>query len=312
MEVREVIVTHVIGPILLLLLVARFRPCSRFDALLTASAVTVPFAFLWMAGRWHLATIWFRYALPLGIFAVAMICWRRGRRLPLYASNGTRTWLLRCVKVGVAGYTLVLSASAIAGFRAGEPMVSLTFPLRNGHFYVGQGGTTAALNYHVVNRTQRHALDVVKLAPWGNRSVRLYPRKLDEYASYGASVYAPCGGVVKHAEGSLRDNEVNGERDRARPAGNQVLIRCVNTDVDVLMSHLRAGSVRVRSGDVVEAGVLVGAIGNSGNSTEPHLHIHAKRGGPSDSGLSGEGVPMAFNGRFLTRNATISDLTDHR
>jgi hypothetical protein len=134
-----------------------------------------------------------------------------------------------------------------------RPMVSLKFPLRDGDFYVGQGGATASLNYHVINPTQRYALDVVKLAPWGNRAVRSYPRSLGEYASYGAPVYA-CGGVVQHMEGSMRDNAIGGERDRARPAGNYILIRCAGTDVDVLTAHLQAASLRVRGGDAVEAG----------------------------------------------------------
>ena len=217
MEVADVIATHVIGPILLLLLVAGFRPISRVDAILTVPAVAVPFAFLWLAGRWHLASIWFRYALPLGVSAVTIICWRRGRRLPRYASNGVRTWFARVVKLGLAAYTAALTASAIAGSHLERPMVSLKFPLRDGYFYVGQGGATASLNYHVINPTQRYALDIVKLAPWGNRAVRLYPRSLGEYASYGAPVYAPCAGVVQHVEGSVRDNAIDGQRDRAQP-----------------------------------------------------------------------------------------------
>ena len=110
---------------------------------------------------------------------------------------------------------------------------------------------------------------------------------------------------MTHVEASLSDNAADGARDRQRPAGNQILIRCDGTDVDVLLAHLQADSVRVSKGDRVEIGRGVGAIGNSGNSTEPHLHIHAKRGGRSDTGLEGEGVPMVFDGRFLVRNATV-------
>lgn len=306
MEVRDVIVTHVLGPVLLLLLVVRHRPISRLDAVLTVAAVVSPFIFLWVAGRWHLASVWVRHTLPVAMLVVAVLSWRRGRSLPLYASNGVGTWILRTVKVALTVYLSFQTASALAGRRVGEEMVALGFPLRDGRFHVGQGGTTAAVNYHVVNRTQRYALDIVKLTPWGNRASGLRPTDLGEYASYGAAVYTPCAGRVQNVEASMRDNLIIGERDRARPAGNHILLRCDGTDVDVLMAHLQTGSVRATKGEHIGPGALIGAIGNSGNSTEPHLHIHARRGGSSDTGRDGEGVPMAFDGRFLVRNASVT------
>ncbi len=298
-------ITHVIGPLVFLLLAARYRPISRLDALTTTAAVASPLIFLWLAGRWHLASVWLRYALPFAVVAVAAVSWRRGRGLPLYASNGARTWILRTVKVALILYVSGQTAVALAGRRAREETVALNFPLDDGWFYVGQGGSTATVNYHVVNRTQRYALDIVALSAWGNRGVRFRPRSLKEYSSYGRPVYAPCNGRVEYVESSLRDNVTPSDRDRERPAGNQIVLRCVDTDVDILMAHLQNGSVRVRINEQIQVGTRLGAIGNSGNSTEPHLHIHAKRGGSPRSGLTGEGVPMAFSGRFLTRNAII-------
>lgn len=306
MEVRDVLVTHVLGPIVIFLLVVRSRPISRIDAGLTVAAVAAPFMFLWLAGRWHLASTWIRPTLPVAVVVVAALSWRRSRKLPRYAANGARTWILRTVKIALILFVSVRTAAALNGFRVGEATVALEFPLRDGRFHVGQGGSTAAVNYHVVNRTQRFALDIVKLTEWGNRASRLRPRNLEEYASYGASVHAPCAGRIENVEGTIPDNVTMTERDRARPAGNYILLRCDGTDVDVLMAHLQAGSVRATKGEHVRAGTHVAAIGNSGNSTEPHLHIHAKRGGSPESGLEGEGVPIAFDGRFLVRNARVT------
>lgn len=56
-------------------------------------------------------------------------------------------------------------------------------------------------------------------------------------------------------------------------------------------------SVAVDSGHAVAGGAPIGRVGNSGNTTEPHLHIHATRGG--------HGVPVTFDGRFLVRNSLI-------
>ena len=305
MELRDVLLTHVLTTVLLLFLAVRFKPISRTDAGLTAVAVASPLMFLWLAGRWHLITVWIRPGLILTVVGVTAMSWQRSRRLPRYVSRGARTWIARAVKVAVVLFIAIRTVEALVGRVAHDPAVALHFPLRDGRFHIGQGGSTPAVNYHTVNRTQRYALDIVKLTSWGNRASRLRPDALSEYASYGVAVYGPCSGSVTHVEMSLPDNAVEGARDRQRPAGNQILVRCDGTDVDVLIAHLQAGSVRVTKGDHIDAERIVGAIGNSGNSTEPHLHIHAKRGGRADAGLEGEGVPITFDGRFLVRNDSV-------
>jgi murein DD-endopeptidase MepM/ murein hydrolase activator NlpD len=55
--------------------------------------------------------------------------------------------------------------------------------------------------------------------------------------------------------------------------GNAVLIQHGPQEVSVL-AHLKNGSVRVAAGDKVKRGQIVGLCGNSGNSSEPHLHFH--------------------------------------
>ncbi|WP_210183628.1 peptidoglycan DD-metalloendopeptidase family protein [Microvirga guangxiensis] len=74
----------------------------------------------------------------------------------------------------------------------------------------------------------------------------------------------------------------------------------------VLLAHMRAGSVRLKPGDDIKTGDEIGAVGNSGNTGEPHLHIHAQRPGPADAPLSGDGVPIRFGGRFTARNDVVT------
>ncbi|HUO34168.1 MAG TPA: M23 family metallopeptidase, partial [Candidatus Acidoferrum sp.] len=57
----------------------------------------------------------------------------------------------------------------------------------------------------------------------------------------------------------------------------------------------------VKVGDRVQTGQAVGQVGNSGNSTEPHLHIQIKKGGLPGVWSDGEGAPMIFGGNFLVR-----------
>jgi hypothetical protein len=55
--------------------------------------------------------------------------------------------------------------------------------------------------------------------------------------------------------------------------GNYVMIDH-GKDEYSLYAHLQPGSVRVHTGDQVKAGKVIGKLGSSGNSTEPHLHFH--------------------------------------
>jgi murein DD-endopeptidase MepM/ murein hydrolase activator NlpD len=56
----------------------------------------------------------------------------------------------------------------------------------------------------------------------------------------------------------------------------------------------------------VQVGDMLGQVGNSGNTSQPHLHLHAERGGAADQILTGEGVPIEFEGRFLVRNSLFT------
>ena len=93
-----------------------------------------------------------------------------------------------------------------------------------------------------------------------------------------------------------------GERDPEHPAGNHVIISCRN--VEILIAHMRDKSVAVEAGNAVGMGDLVGRVGNSGNTTEPHLHIHAVEGG-SPSVFQGDAVPVFFGRRLPTRNSVF-------
>ena len=88
-------------------------------------------------------------------------------------------------------------------------------------------------------------------------------------------VLAPCPGeVVRVQDGAPDGSAVNLDHPTAM-AGNFVLIRCAG--IDVLIAHLERDSLKVRPGDIVEPGQTIGAVGNSGASDMPHLHIHAQR-----------------------------------
>ncbi|MEM9168996.1 MAG: M23 family metallopeptidase [Pseudomonadota bacterium] len=272
------------------------------DALIGLS-LTAILGFLLVAGPWAFGIFWLRY-VTAGLVAVGLI-----RFLATFWRTPTgpggifnRIGQVFTVVLGLLfGAALALS---VQGFRPpnDEPVVDLSFPLKGGLFVVGHGGASEALNYHVVSPTQRYAVDVIAINAAGLRANRFPPRTNEDYAIWGAQVVAPCAGTVAFARDGLPDAD-GAQSDRETPAGNMIALNC--DDVTVLIAHLQNGSVAVETGDAVDVGDDLGLIGNSGNTTEPHLHIHVERGPYAGEFSDNIGAPARFDGRFLLRNDLV-------
>lgn len=193
------------------------------------------------------------------------------------------------------------------------PVVNLAFPLAPGRYLVVNGGSDFSTNAHLFTldaseprfrewRGQSYGVDLVQLDHLGLRAKGLQPTDPRAYRIYGTRVLAPCAGRAVLAVDGVPDMRVP-EVDRAHMAGNHVMLRCVWADV--LLGHLSPGSVQVRAGGAVATGAWLGSVGNSGNTGEPHLHVHAQRPGPVDAPLGGDPLPILFDGRFPMRGDRV-------
>jgi murein DD-endopeptidase MepM/ murein hydrolase activator NlpD len=115
------------------------------------------------------------------------------------------------------------------------------------------------------------------------------------------SVLSPCDGEVIAAVDGIADNAI-GATNREMPAGNHVVVSCQG--LEILLAHFRNGTVEPETGAAVAAGDRSGLAGNSGNSSEPYLHIHAVRAGAGGF-ASGEPAPITFDGVFPVRGTVI-------
>jgi len=160
---------------------------------------------------------------------------------------------------------------------------------------------------------QEFALDLVQLGE-GGLSHRGEGTELQHYHAYGAAVLAVADGKVVAASDGMEESDSNlqqpDETDRAYFArtlelqqkllakgfaavmGNHVSIEHANGEFSHYL-HLKNGSVGVKVGDTVERGQHIGALGHSGNSTEPHLHFHLSDGASSGRGSAARGVRSA-------------------
>ena len=152
------------------------------------------------------------------------------------------------------------------------------------------GGDTVGENYHVLYPDQRYAYDLT-VEPAGVMS-----SKLEDYGCFGVRVRAPLSGVVLRAHDGEPDETPGVLSETAFPFGNHVVIALPDQGALVL-AHLKSGSVRVKTGDTVVESDVLGECGNSGRTSEPHIHLHAQDWPVSmDAVAMSEGRPIAFRG----------------
>lgn len=299
------LVTHILIPIVFIWWIAAAQYTAKFTVFLQMVALGAYMGMIFLAGRWDWLGYSLRYAIGGAFIAASLIALMKFGSLPWF-SGGLREWAWRALFGMLLLLFVPVLVSAAAGQRYDGEALDLVFPLKGGVYYVAHGGSTEVVNYHVVVPPQKFALDIVKLGRFGTRATGVYPKTLSRYAIFGEPVYAPCSGKVLKAESTFPDL-IPPQSDPKNPAGNYVVIDCGKAMV--LLAHLRQGSLQVSTGDWVNVGDLIASVGNSGNTSEPHLHIHAIRDAGEDllEDLlrTGVPVPLTFSGRFLTRNSLV-------
>ncbi|HEX8336639.1 MAG TPA: M23 family metallopeptidase [Pyrinomonadaceae bacterium] len=169
-----------------------------------------------------------------------------------------------------------------------KPSVAVRLPA-DAPLRVAWGGDSLDVNYHAAHPDQRWAYDLtVEPAFTGSR-------RLEDYGCWGVPVVAPAAGRVVKARDGLPDERPGDISNNVEaPSGNHVVIE-LPTGTYLEVAHLQSGSVSVKEGEHVEEGRPLGRCGNSGNTSEPHIHLHHQRQHPDfGEGVLIEGLPLYF------------------
>jgi len=161
----------------------------------------------------------------------------------------------------------------------------------DGEWFVFWGGRDVVNNAHAVTKDQRFACDFVIVREQHGGTHEGDGTQNEQYYCFGQRVVAPAHGVVVAAEDGIADNRP-GVMNAKKPLGNHVIIDHSNGEYSFI-AHLKNGTVAVRKGDVIRAGDPLGQCGNSGNSSEPHIHYHLQN---KPRFGKGEGLPAQFLG----------------
>ena len=140
-----------------------------------------------------------------------------------------------------------------------------------GEWNVTWGGDTKEQNYHVESVAQKNAFDILIKDKNGSTHKGTGATNEDYYA-FGKELYAPCDGEIVLVVDGIKDN-IPGNLNPIYVPGNTVIIKTAIGEY-VFFAHFKQHSIVVKQGQKVSTGELLGLCGNSGNSTEPHLHFH--------------------------------------
>ncbi len=132
------------------------------------------------------------------------------------------------------------------------------------------GGRSAEQNYHVAYPNQHFAYDFVVTKDGKTHAGE--GKQNTDYYCFGQEIIAAGAGKVIETITGVADNPP-GQMNGKQVTGNHVIIDHGNGEF-ALYGHLRLGSTKVKEGQVVKQGDEIGRCGNSGNSSEAHLHFH--------------------------------------
>ena len=205
------------------------------------------------------------------------------------------------ISVKIGDYPEALSIVTPATSVNKNPVVEISSPLVGEDWVAANGPSNSSqhrralipVNGHAYI-SQRFAIDWVQVYPDG-KTYRGDPSDNKNYRAYGAEIHAVADGVVTQIGDGIPQN-TPGAKSLAVPitletiGGNHVIME-IGNGLFAFYAHMQPGSLRVKVGDRVTRGQVLGLLGNTGNSSEPHLHFQICS---ANSELGSEGLPYAF------------------
>lgn len=194
-------------------------------------------------------------------------------------------------------------------------VIVLSPPLKGGRWVAADGCCTSERHVRAVMPingkqiiSQRFAIDFEIL----NDDDLFYvgdPKDVNSYFSYGQEVISAAEGLVVTAVDGF-DDQIPGELPAVitleEADGNHIVVDHGNGNF-ALYAHLIKGSVAVKEGDFVTRGQFLGLVGNTGNTSAPHLHFHVMSG---TSTFGSNGLPYVFDGFELIARSASTEAFD--
>lgn len=200
------------------------------------------------------------------------------------------------IPAGLIGDTLLVEARFKS--EGGETSIRASTQLNRTQGFIGRlpvegiwyvGAEHGFLDPHKRFLAETFAYDFIQIGVNG-KSFQREGRNNSDYGAYGKRVLASKDGIVVFVREDIGDDAPGESSNSGTPGGNIVIIDHGNNQYGYY-AHLKASSVSVSVGDHVKAGDPIAAVGNSGDTLEPHLHFHVMN---NPNPAEADGIPAGF------------------
>src|SRR5215213_5374762 len=205
----------------------------------------------------------------------------------------------------VAIGTVFLAIHLVRIYTTPADPVAIDPPLA-GEWETVSGGRSTLVSHHYSAPFVRDAVDFVQLDEEGRGYDEGDPKRAESWYGFGEPVLAPAEGTVVSVS-DIHPDEPIGKTGVTHSYGNRVLLQ-IGEHSYAVMGHLKQGSVRVSEGERVRLGQQIAAVGDSGDSLWPHLHIHVQEGPDLDH--QARTIPVVVGDVLLIRNGRESRLAE--
>jgi hypothetical protein len=215
------------------------------------------------------------------------------------------------IKMKIGDYPEAMTAITPAVPVDKKPVVVIASPLDGTNLVAANGPSNTSahrralipVNGHAYI-SQRYAIDWVEAYPDG-KTFQGDAADNKNYKIYGSEIHSVADGVVTEIKDGIPQNVPNAEKyvvpiTLETIGGNHVIVD-IGGGRFAFYAHMQPGSLRVKVGDHVKTGDVLGLVGNTGNSSEPHLHFDIC---DASSMLACEGLPYAFASFEVTGDAS--------
>lgn len=316
----------IIIPSFLFLWILCSKKCDLIDWILK---IIMSISFLLLLNTiayWQHFSIYLPYAIFMIFIIVCYFSYKKVKSCDDYNMKKYRKLIHRILIVFLSIFFTTIFIGALKSKNYSEEAINLSFPLRNGKYTITDGGDgkiSPLMNYHymflTVNKFKtlltksdswdnnsklqsgdRYAVDVVKLNNIGALSKKILPHEINNYEIYEDDIYSPCDGQAIEVVDNY-DNNIPLTGGYPKNVGNHVIIKFNNSNKAIVLGHMQKDSIKIKSGDIVKEGQIIGKVGNSGWSEWPHVHIKVMEM-KDDNFWNGEPVPFTFDNKVPFKN----------
>ncbi len=299
------ILVYLVVPILLSGLIWFKRQPSIFTWLINSLFFVLVISFITITARWEIVGIYSKY-IVLFILILSLIYGfiKNYKDSTSVLTKATKVSIAVIIVISVV--MIVMNFLALRGLRQPDNPINLASPFKSGTHIVINGGGSPQINAHAKIEPQSFALDMVGVNQLGFRIKSVFGGiELENYEVFEDSIFSPINGVIVGVVDSLTDN-LPPEKDIQNIAGNYLIVKFEN--MELVLAHFKYKSIVVKKDQVVKVGTYLGMVGNTGNSSEPHLHMHIESGGQEYTILNGKSVPFIIDGQYLVRGSLIKKI----